>query len=859
MSAGAPAAPDASTMQGNGGLDPALVRTRDGRLAGVLAATVLVFGVAAWALQVYPEPFSYLFLTPAACPGPVGFIASWWAVLAASSVAFGLSYLLPGSRLAHAWKSTIHALPLVPILLLAAASIQILRLNGAVQECVSLQYGFLGLGALILACLYFGRATKDFRPALAIALWTGVLLLAISTLQRLGAIIAFERASWLSRGAVVVYSLLAYGLAAAPLLALTPAGRRGLERGLQHVGQIPLGIHGLVLAAGLLTLAVSRTEIVHDVRSEILFRSVGVLALLSLGSLLLRPSGAEPSPSSEQAPEGKLPRAIWVVLGVVFLVLLFRLAQTQLYNLDADSYSYLSIARRYAEGDPVVRGYWSPLLGWLTAVPIAAGLDPILAGRMIQGLAALAWVILSVRLAADWGLSRGLRLALAVALAGIAALHAFRHFVPDLLGAAVLLPFLALLSSPALLEKPTVHGLALGALGALAYYAKYYNLIFAVALLGLTAVGRWLASGDGRRLSRLLWVALATLAALVTPWVIAITARYGYVTISTSGKIGRTVAGPHVPTKHPCIFVQLCRTPADVLFPWEDPRPEDYGAYLWSPTESLTNFRHQLVLPIWALDRVLSRAADLYGPLPVVAVAAQAMAVVLLPGRPGRWTPRRWALAAIFGFGAGYLLLGAHVDRYFLPIVPPGLVLLFGWVQKLSHGIARRGEGAASIWAPALQTMLPLACVLSLVQPARIAGLALQSPSRDCLAEAARVVAPVASAPMAAVGHAGYFLAYYTRIQTFGSLGAETPPREVGHRLEELEVETVLVPDGSDTSAVLQQEFAYTPVLRFELCRTAYELLRRTPAPATHGQPLLLRLSPRIGVGAGVAREDLLV
>ncbi|MGH2626474.1 MAG: hypothetical protein ACRDHY_07485, partial [Anaerolineales bacterium] len=783
--------PGTSNRPANGELDSSAQRRRDGWLAALLAGATLVFGIAVWALEVYPDPFPYLFLTPAACSAPIAAVAVWCGVMAGASVAFGLSYLLPASRLARTWKSTIEAVPLVPILLLAAAAIQILRLQGVVQDCVSLRYGFLSLGALILAGLYFGRAATDLRPVLAVAFWAVLLLLAASTLQRLGTLIAFERASWLSRGAIVAYSLLFYALAAAPLVAVAPTGRRALERALQRLGRMPLVGHALVLGVALVTYAASRTEAVVDVRFEILLRSLAFLALLSLGSLLSL--SGQPSTLARQDSHTRLFNAVSILLGVVFLGLLFRLAQAQLYDLDPDSYSYLSIARHYAQGDPVVRGYWSPLLPWLSAVPIAGGLDPIIAGRWIQGLAALAWVILSLRLGAAWGLSSGSRLALALALAGIVSLHAFRHFVPDLLGAAVLLPFFGLLFTPALLERPTLHGIALGVLAALAYYAKYYNLIFAAGLLGLSMAMRWLASGGGRRLARLLAAALATLAALVIPWVIAISARYGYLTISTSGEIGRTVAGPHVPTKHPCIFVQLCRTPADVLFPWEDPRPQDYAAYLWSPLDSLTHFRHQLVLPIWALDRLTSQVVDLYGPLPLLALAAQAAAMVLLPVGHGPAQPRGWAVGAVSLFCAGYLFLGNHVIRYFLPILPLALIFLFGWIEKLSQTIAPRGDTAPSLWATSLRTMIPLACLVSLVQPRRIAELATPGPAEDCLAKSASIVAPFAAAPMAGVGHATYFISYYAQVQTFGSLSLETPPSEVGLRLEELDIETVLV------------------------------------------------------------------
>lgn len=837
-----PASADSSSRSENRELDPAAVRTRDGRLASALAGTTFLFAIVIWSLELYPDPFPYLFLTPASCSGSAPYFVAGWVVVAAASAMFGLTHFLPQSQLGRMWKSVVQQGLLAPLFMLAAGSIAILWRFGVVPDCVSLRYGLISLGALTLAGLYFGRGTQDIRPALVVGLWAALLLLAVSTLRRLGAVIAFERASWLSRGAIVTYSAAAYALAAGPVLAMAPGGRRTLEGGIRRVARLPRHVHGVVLAAALFAHAISRTGAVADLRFEVLLRSLGALALLSLACLLLADPGG-PTDLVPQEPAGRSIRWMTVLPAALFVLLLYRVAQGQLYDLDPDSYSYLSIARHYAEGEPAVRGYWSPLLSWLTAAPIMGGVDPIFAGRLVQGAAALAWLILALRLAAAWGLSRASQVAFAGALAGVAALHAFRHFVPDLLGAAALLPLFALLTAPHLGRRPAFHGFLLGPLAALAYYAKYYNLIFAVALVGLTAALRRRSFGDGRRVGRFLAAGLATLAVLVVPWVVAISARYGYGTISTSGEIGRTVAGPHVPTKHPCIYVQLCRTPDDVLFPWEDPRLEDYTAYVWSPWENLANLRHQLVLPIWALDRISSQVVDLYGPLPLLAFGVQGGAAVLFPANHGRRQSRRWALGAISLFCAGYLILGNHVNRYFLPVMPLVLIVLFALAERFAAALAGSAGTARTIGASVLRTMVPLACVVSLLPGRQIAELAARAPGTDCLAQAASVVEPFLAAPMAGVGNNTYFLSYYSRVRTYGSLSLETPPHEVGERLEELGVETVLVPLGSPTSVVLQKVFGYSSVLRFDLCQTAYEVLRRSSPVA--GQDVLLSPAPK--------------
>ena len=80
----------------------------------------------------------------------------------------------------------------------------------------------------------------------------------------------------------------------------------------------------------------------------------------------------------------------------VFLVLcLMVAAANNRHMLNTDGIAYLRIASYYAEWntDLMVSGYWGPLLSWLIAPWLKAGIEPLLAARVVMGVSALVfWV-----------------------------------------------------------------------------------------------------------------------------------------------------------------------------------------------------------------------------------------------------------------------------------------------------------------------------------------------------------------------------------------------------------------------------------------------------------------------------------
>ena len=147
--------------------------------------------------------------------------------------------------------------------------------------------------------------------------------------------------------------------------------------------------------------------------------------------------------------------------------------------IDPDDTNYLKIAERYASGDwhTAINGMWSPLNSWIGALFLATGVKGILLFKYLN--IAFGCIVLAAirKLLQKSGLDRKYHF---IALAGLIpfALYATYHeLAADWLQCMIILLYLNLIFSPKYPTK-TLYPLLCGVLGALAYYAKYYNFHF---------------------------------------------------------------------------------------------------------------------------------------------------------------------------------------------------------------------------------------------------------------------------------------------------------------------------------------------------------------------------------------------
>lgn len=806
-----------------------------GRLVGLASwATILFMAVVYWAT---PPPGSAaeaaLASNPLQAVGPI----------AERSLPLAFTILLPGAVLMlhriprgaelalRAWRAFHHPAHLA-ILLMSLGVLLGMPLFHPTAHPTAYELAVAAVAALIILWSFSGRKAIETRLLVATGFWLLTLLVSRQTLLLFPGNVDLAAASWRTRMLFGVHAGSYATALAAPGLLLSNRIRRLVSRFVA----IPAGLalvltvaFGTAATAAWLLLQVSLTDSFRTV----LFLKTLLLFTTVFAFLYWRSSTEDSSPPLAASIPDLSPVAYRLLLGIsvcVFLGLALVVNRNLLPSLNPDGIAYMTIARSYAEGHPVVRGYWSPLISWLLALPIAAGVEPNLAFRSTMVLSAALMMITSAGLSRNLGLTRlASTLVASILSLVILASGGFNWLTPDLLGGAIVGLYLWWFSHPALLERPRLSGIVAGTLAALAYYAKYYNIVFVVPHLVATAALSAIHHRRARHGAIVSGVGLAALCLAVLPWALAMHSRYGYITLTTSSRINRAIA---VRPAYPWWKGPLVASPPDVLFPWEDPDPQISPVQDWSPLGSVGALQFQLRKAksnLWWLAAALARHT---GPLPLMALGILA-GMALARGHTNELPLRKgWLILSFLLYIAGYMLTHGTEFRFYLTILPLTLIAALAIFEGASKAVVavhgRQGRGLAI-----LLLILPS---LSLVQWGELRAN-LSRTADSCIQEGAKAIAPFLKAPIAGSDSQVNYLAYFTRVRTYGVLPPETPPIDADAQLRSVGVQTYLAPSGSSLAEGLISEFGYPYVGSASICGADYDILR---VPGGSGLPLLL-------------------
>ena len=318
--------------------------------------------------------------------------------------------------------------------------------------------------------------------------------------------------------------------------------------------------------------------------------------------LSTRNAFVDPAPQVRLAPlvplvpnRGKI---LVAALGV-YAVLVAFLATGQWGYINADFVGYATIAHRIlARSGDGVTAYWSPLFSWCMLPLIAAGVDDLLAGRLVLVAAGVLYLVAITKVMQRFASGQPNRdRVLTVGVSTIAAIQASvwaTYFLdPDLIADALLFLYFARALDPELVRRPR-RAILCGAIGGLAYLAKAYMLPFVIVHFPATVVLRRLFRSEPRAGTKadlrayvvVCGLFFAGLSLVAGPWVGVLSKHEGRPTFSTAGSsnhanMSSTNAG-HDPLWNPGLV-------ADFI---ADPRltPD------WSPLQDGEHFRHQIKL-----------------------------------------------------------------------------------------------------------------------------------------------------------------------------------------------------------------------------------------------------------------------
>jgi len=696
-------------------------------------------------------------------------------------------------------------------------------------ELTAAQAACLTSGLLLLLWSFVGRSQIDTPELILRVGWITAFVaarMALATgLQR----IDVGQASLFGRAYIVLLVSLLLLLILIPLASLIPGSSRMLARIGGGLVKIPSAAYLIpAFLAGAATLA-NQWPARDAYRAELVARGSAVLLILSATvlawTLARRPAAFPPR---QQVSIGRAPYLVTLALITgLYLLASVRIATLQMDDFGYDGVAYLQIARRYAMGELALRGHWSPLLPWLLAPGIASGLSPEQAARGLGAASGLILAAAALAVGKQVGLTRQARLGLAAVTLVTALAYAFSPIGPDVLAAGLALLFLLVISRPDLGSHPVLYGVLAGTLGALSYYAKYYNLAFVVVMIGAGLLWPLVSRGPRRRLPAF-GVAAVTVVILVLPWAWLLGTRYGRPTISTSGPVNHARVGPGSDWQSRCLYDRPCLRPSDVLFPWEDPRPEDYAALGWNPLQDAATFRHQVAISYDALLRLTGAVGFAFGPVLPLGMVGLALAVIAAWSR-GPLPRAVIALPlAMLVYPLGYVAVHGVEPRYYLPVILIAAIAAFLGIDWLLQGILHSGRPARRwpvLLAVTLAALLP---ALDVIQMDKV-SVELTRPYGQCLRTSAAALAPHLAPPWIGSFKATSFLAYFTSTRTLGVLPEGTAAAEADRTLRQLGVRTYVVGAESQLAESLIEAFEYRQAARVDICGEEKSVLYLSP------------------------------
>jgi hypothetical protein len=308
--------------------------------------------------------------------------------------------------------------------------------------------------------------------------------------------------------------------------------------------------------------------------------------------------------------------------------------------------------------------------------------------------------------------------------------------------------------------------------------------------------------------------ALAILGIITLPWIAAISGRYGYFTLTTSGGLNYDlmVSRTKIAVQDICRDSYLCDQPADILFTGEDPisplLPEQPSTNTKSATSLPTGLlaRQMLVIVFNSANFFISHFEN-YGPLPLI--------VLILLGI-GIWEQKQlliqWSIITILAYCSGYMILPNEV-RYFYPILLLLVILVVLIIQK------------AVFPSKLISYIVIFASILSMGHPNALWELLRSTPQTACLQDDALAMDQYLRSPMAATNVDISYISYYTGKRTYGIIPGNTPADVVYRNLSELGVRTFLTNARNSLVDTLVTQYGYTIVGQVPLCDRNYIVL----------------------------------
>ncbi len=348
-------------------------------------------------------------------------------------------------------------------------------------------------------------------------------------------------------------------------------------------------------------------------------------------------------------------------------------------QIQTDGISYITIAEKYAVGNflEAINGYWGPLYSWIIALFLKLSINPLVAIKVIGLLVGLVGVVVFARIIKLFQFNQIIETTLRYV-----SIPLFWYFGFSETGADQLFLVGTLCYLNVVLQEEYWKSFKLGIVsslyGVLLYYTKSYGLPFFLTHFFLLHAIELYACKDKRQRIYILKrfaIGVSIFGALITPWVVLISSKYGTVSFGTAGKYNLNLVGPSlgVDTGHP-IYHQFIPPPnVTASSAWEDPTYIEIQK--WSMFESKDELIHTLKNVVSNLHRsfVIFRKISVFS-FTVILISA----FCFLRDVHERRNKKVWNMFLILGvLYAGYLFI--FIDERYVWLAHVLAVVLAGY------------------------------------------------------------------------------------------------------------------------------------------------------------------------------------
>lgn len=348
------------------------------------------------------------------------------------------------------------------------------------------------------------------------------------------------------------------------------------------------------------------------------------------------------------------------------------------YYIDPDSVAYLTIAKRYANGETLkaVNGLWSPWSCWLVALLLKQGMAAMSAAVLVNTVGATGVIYICQSLFLHYNMERRLQWLLNTTLAIFLSYAVYNQLFEDLWECFLLLSTFRVIVSDKYIQRPMLW-VACGMIASVAYFAKAYSFPFFILN---TVCCTFFLTNAIQKENRMQWLKICFVTILVmmlcsSPWLYLLHEKYGKWMASTSGSMNTSISLVGHAIWRDGIHHLIPPTYPDSPYYWEDPYPlMGTMPHFW---DSLHLFLLQIVrVAQRALQMILSmnEISCLLFPTWLLALC------IVLSKKIRSLFPESFFLLALTMvlFPSGFFL--AHFEARYIYYMIPFSMILAAWV-----------------------------------------------------------------------------------------------------------------------------------------------------------------------------------